>query len=99
MFNFLRQNAQGQLATHLHELFKLNMALSAADLPFYHLGGAHFNTEYRLYPPPRYVGMWRPPFVRLAEVYLIYKVGTPEQKDIVFEVGSGDLLVSGPAGE
>jgi hypothetical protein len=81
---------------HEADLFKLNMKLTQVGLPFYYLGDFKFNTEYRLYPTPRIVGMWFPPFYKVQQIYLIYKAGTAEQKDIVFDPDWFGLEITEP---
>lgn len=88
--------AEKALSSHLAALFRLNMELSNNGLPFYHYGGVNFNTDYRPYPPPGWVGMWRPPFIRLDKIYLIYKVESSEQRDIVFDVPSSTIRITTP---
>lgn len=79
-------------------LWKLNACLANEGLPFYwkrgnHITDVEFEEDYRLYPPPRYVGTWKPPFYKMVEVYLTYKPGTSDQKDIVYKVQDDTLWV------
>lgn len=71
-------------AQHPEQLFKLNKWLADQNYPFFWQGGRMFNTEYRLWPKPRYVFTFRPPFLRLTEIYLSYRPGTDDQKDFVY---------------
>lgn len=86
---FGQVNAQTQRA-----FFQFNAALVAYGLPMYYFGGASFNTDYRMAPPPRFVLQWMPPFVRLEQIYLSYKPGDSEQVDIVYTVSTNGLTVS-----
>lgn len=81
-------NAQTQQA-----LFKLNAALVANGLPMYHLGGRLFNTDYRMYPTPRFLFNWWPPFLRVEQIYLSYFPGGPGQVDVVYTVSSDRLVL------
>lgn len=83
---FGQLNAQAQQA-----LFKLNAALVSNGLPMYYQGGASFNTSYRLYPTPRYLLQWLPPWLRLEQIYLSYLPGGPGQVDIVYTVSSDSI--------
>ena len=92
--NFNVQAILAQLASqHPEALFQLNMALAENGLPFYYNGGASFNTEYRLYPTPRWVFKWIPPFIHLNQIYLSYKAGSSEQIDLVYDVEWNNLKV------
>lgn len=76
----------GPVATqHPEQLFKMNKWLADQGFPFYWLGGTNFNDEYRLWPAPRYVFTFRPPFLRLAEVYLSYRPNSEQQQDFVYQ--------------
>lgn len=86
---FGQLNAQAQQA-----LFKLNAALVASGLPMYHYGGPSFNTDYRMYPTPRFVFQWLPPWLRVEQIYLSYKPGGPEQVDIVYTVSTNGLSLA-----
>ena len=76
---------------HVRALFALNMALSKEGMPFYWYGGKSFTEDYRMVPAPR----WLFPF-RLAELYLIYKPDSPEQKDVRYWVENGKIEVVSP---
>lgn len=81
-------NAQTQQA-----LFKMNAALVSYGLPMYHYGGPSFNTDYRMYPTPRFLFQWRPPWLRLEQIYISYLPGSPEQADIVYTVSTDSIRV------
>jgi hypothetical protein len=74
----------GVASQHPEQLFKLNKWLADQGFPFYWFGGTSFNTEYRLWPKPRYVLTWRAPFIRLSEIYLSYRPNSDDQKDFVY---------------
>ena len=81
---------------HLRSLFTLNMALAANGLPHYHLGDRRYNSDYSPYPTPRRLVKYRFPFsfaVELEQIYLLYKMGTPEQQDIVYIVSSDSIAI------
>lgn len=79
---------------HPQALYKLNIKLKQLGLPFYHLGGTNFDTEYRTYPSPRYIFTWRPPFLVLDEIYIQYKPNSENQLDIVYKVNSDQIEVT-----
>jgi len=82
---------QGQTA---QALFKLNAKLADNGLPFYWYGGSEFNTAYRMYPTPRYLFQWRPPFLKVEQIYLSYMAESPEQVDVVFTDSTNTLSLS-----
>lgn len=72
------------------ELFVLNTTLKEHSFPFYYLGRdvlgvPKFDIRYRMAPEPRILPTWRPPFVKLEEVYLSYfPEGENKQFDLVY---------------
>ena len=62
-----------------NELHKINKWLNERQLPAYYLGGISFNTEYRLYPPPRFTDG------RLDEVYLIHLPDSPDERKLTYK--------------
>lgn len=83
----------GGLADHTRALFKLNAVLAREGYPFFWNGGKNFETRYRLWPKPQYLGMWRPPFIRIKEIYLSLDPETPDQVDFVFDCDRNHLEV------
>lgn len=75
---------------HPQALFKLNIKLAERGLPFYWEGGTKFNTSYRMFPAPRWVFKWEPPFIHLNEIYLTY-FNSNEQVDIVYLVENDQI--------
>ena len=82
---------QGQTA---QALFKLNAKLADNGLPFYWYGGAEFNTAYRMYPTPRYLFQWRPPFLKVEQIYLSYMAESPAQVDVVFTDSTNSISLT-----
>ena len=74
-------------------LFRLNALLVANGMPMYHYGGPSFNTLYRMYPTPQFLGQWRFPWLRLEQIYLSYLPEQPDQVDVVYTVSTDALLV------
>lgn len=83
---------------HQQALFRLNMLLTQAGLPMYHQGGVSFNTEYRMYPAPRWLFRWGFPPVVVEQIYLSYLPGTPEQIDPIYTDSIGSLRTVGSSG-
>lgn len=75
-------------------LFKLNIKLTENGLPFYYEGGTSFNTEYRLYPTPKFVFKWQPPFLHLNEIYLSFRAESNGQLDIVYQVETDQIKIT-----
>lgn len=55
-----------------NHLNNINDLLKEKGYPEYWYGGKSFNEQYRMSPLPRITLMWRPPFRKLAQVYLIF---------------------------
>jgi len=84
---------------HMRSLYALNMALASNDLPHYHRGLNRFNTgDYTAYPTPQRLFKYRFPFgftLELEQIYLLYRTGTAEAKDLIYIV-STDVLTIAP---
>lgn len=83
---------------HMRSLFALNMALASNDLPHYHRGLNRFNKDdYTAYPTPRRLVKYRFPFgvtLELEQIYLLYKTGTAEAKDLIYIVSADTLTIA-----
>ena len=47
-----------------------------------------------MYPTPRYLFQWRPPFLKVEQIYLSYMAESPEQVDVVFTDSTNTLSLS-----
>jgi hypothetical protein len=83
---------------HRRALYALNMALASNGLPHYHRGLNRFNTgDYTAYPTPRRLFKYRFPFgftLELEQIYLLYRTGTAEAKDLIYVVSTGVLTIA-----